>query len=359
MSINTLKFFENETTKKIRSENYNYNFNKLNGQFIRWGKTFNDDPIMSPFPEILDIEVEEKCNGVPGLNGVEAPCSFCYKSNTKTGRSMSFDTFKTILDKTIIKDKSSFLTQIAFGADAGAKNNPNLFKMMKYSRELGVIPNITVANVDDDIADKLADVCGAVAVSRYENKDVCYDTIKRLTDRGMKQVNIHAMLSSETFERVKETLADYLTDPRLSKLNAIVILSLKKRGRGEKFSPVTAEQFKEVVDFALTHNIPFGHDSCSAGKFRAAVTNYPNYESMLTAVEPCESTLFSQYINVEGKFYSCSFCENAPSFPNGIDVTTAENFIRDVWNHEYTVAWRNNLLSKRETGDWGCPVYEV
>lgn len=175
----------------------------------------------------------------------------------------------------------------------------------------------------------------------------------------MTQVNIHAMLSAQTFDRVMETLQDYLTDDRLKKMNAIVILSLKKRGRGEKFDPVTPEQFKQVVDFALTHNIPFGHDSCSAGKFRTAIENYPNYEAMLQAVEPCESTLFSQYINVEGKFYSCSFCENAPSFPEGVDVTTATNFIDGVWNHPMTIAWRNNLLAKRATGCWSCPVYEV
>lgn len=197
----------------------------------------------------------------------------------------------------------------------------------------------------------------------YKTEDVitnlCYDTVKRLTDRGMKQVNIHAMLSKQTFGRVKDILSDYLTDPRLQKLNAIVILSLKKRGRGENFDPVSKEEFKEVVDFALTHNIPFGHDSCSAGKFRDAVTNYPNYESMLTHVEPCESTLFSQYINVDGKFYSCSFCENSPSFPEGIDVVSCNDYVKDIWNHPKTNEWRNNLLSKRETGDWSCPVYEV
>ena len=165
-----LKFFEDQTSKKVRSESYNYDFNKITGQFIRWGKTFEDDPIMAPYPEILDIEVEERCNGVPGLNGIESPCRFCYKSNTKTGRTMSFDTFKKIFDNTFLdkeNQKHSFLTQIAFGADAGAKYNTDLFNMMEYSRLNGVVPNITVANVDDETADKLASVCGAVSVSCY------------------------------------------------------------------------------------------------------------------------------------------------------------------------------------------------
>lgn len=165
---------ETESHKFVRSENYNYNFDKVTGHFIRWGKTLHDDPIMAPFPEILDIEVEERCNGVPGLNGVESPCSFCYKANTKVGRTMSFETFKAVFDKTFIdnKKKISFLTQIAFGADAGAKYNEYLFDMMRYAREHGVIPNITVANVTDEVADKLADVCGAVAVSHYGSSKV-------------------------------------------------------------------------------------------------------------------------------------------------------------------------------------------
>lgn len=354
-----IKFYEDDTKKLVRSESYNYNFNKITGEFVRWGKTIEEDPIMAPFPEILDIEVEERCNGVPGINGVEAPCRFCYKSNTKVGRSMSLDTFKSIIQKTMVNDKTSFLTQIAFGADAGAKYNTDLFDMMSHAKTKGIIPNITVANISDDVADKLSSICGAVAVSRYADKNVCYDSVKKLTDRGMSQVNIHVMLSKETFVNVKETLEDYITDDRLKKLNAIVILSLKKRGRGETHTSASLDQFKELVDFAMAQSIPIGFDSCSCGKFEESIRNHPNYKSLMIMSEPCESTLFSQYINVEGKFYSCSFCENSPSFPDGIDVVNCNDFVKDVWFHPKTVEWRNNLLTKRVGGNLSCPVYEV
>ena len=60
--------------KRVRSEYYNYDFNKETGFFARWGKTFTDDPKLSPFgPEILDIEISVgECSG---------NCSFCYKLN--------------------------------------------------------------------------------------------------------------------------------------------------------------------------------------------------------------------------------------------------------------------------------------
>lgn len=191
--------------------------------------------------------------------------------------------------------------------------------------------------------------------------DLCYDTVKKLTDRGMTQVNIHVMLSEETADRVMEVFHDFKEDSRLAKLNAIVILSLKKRGRGVSYATVSPDRFKAIVDYALDkgNNIPLGFDSCTCGKFSDAIQDYPNYKQIMLSAEPCESTLFSQYINVEGKFYSCSFCENAESFPVGVDAVNVDDYIKDVWMHPSTVAWRNNLLEKRKAGSMSCPVYDV
>lgn len=63
--------------KTLRSPNYNYNFNCLTGQFVRWGKSAKDDPLFAPFPEILDIEVTEVCAG-PRNRG----CPFCSPAGT-------------------------------------------------------------------------------------------------------------------------------------------------------------------------------------------------------------------------------------------------------------------------------------
>jgi len=99
--INGDKFVlsDNKDTKSVRSENYNYNFNKTSGRFERWGKTEADDPDFSPAPEILDIEVTTICNGVPNKDGVKSPCKFCYKSNTPNGKNMSLDTFRKVIDR--------------------------------------------------------------------------------------------------------------------------------------------------------------------------------------------------------------------------------------------------------------------
>ena len=85
-------FAETDKMKIVRSPDYNYNFNKSTGFFMRWGKTMDDDPDFAPAPEILDIEVSTVCG---------QGCHFCYKSNTAKGENMSFETFKTIFDKIV------------------------------------------------------------------------------------------------------------------------------------------------------------------------------------------------------------------------------------------------------------------
>lgn len=349
--------------KEFRSTDYNAIFMKETGWFARWGKTKEADPDMAPAPEILDIEVTTICNGVSGLNsdgsaGPEAPCRFCYKSNTKNGKNMSLDTFKTVLDKMV---KTGFLMQVAFGADAHAESNPSLIEMMKYCRAQGVVPNITVADISDEMADKLVGLVGAVAVSRYANKNICYDSVKRLTDRGLKQTNIHVMSSLETHSQVVETIQDRISDPRLSKLNAIVLLSLKRKGRGESFHQLPQEDFAKIVRMAMELNIGLGFDSCSASRFLCSVRDDPKFKTFQMLCEPCESSLFSSFINVDAKFFPCSFAEKS-LWEEGLDVANCEDFVKDIWMNPKTVEFRKHLLSTVDSSTMKCrecPIFEV
>jgi hypothetical protein len=343
---------DGEHVKICAGDNYKFIFNKKNGNFRRWGKTYNDDPDFSPIGgEILDIEITTSCSGINGK-----VCEFCYKSNTPNGKNMSFDTFKNIIDK-----MGKQLTQVAFGADSTATANPHLWKMADYCRSIGVVPNITLAQASDDVADKLVKLMGAVAVSRYGDKNVCYDTVKKLTDRGMEQINIHFMISEETYEACLETLNDIENDPRLAKLNAIVLLSLKQKGRGIKFTPLSQEKYQNLVNICLKDKINFGMDSCGAKKFLDAVKDHPDYERFKVVCEPCESTNFSQYIDVNGVFYPCSFCEEIEGWETGIDVTKCTSVLKDVWYDSRVVAFRNKLNGNCNNCHKAreCPIYKI
>lgn len=341
------KIIKRGNIKYFLSKEYSYAFNAKTGFFARWGITENDDPPYSKFgPEIADIEITTSCFGVD--NKI---CAHCYKSNTPSGTYMKFEVFKEILDKIL---PCNTLTQVALGLDAHAKTNPDLEKILAYCREKEIVPNATVAQLDYETAKMLAKYLGACAVSRYANKDACYDTVKMLTDLGMTQINIHCMIANENIKNAWETLHDIRTDERLAKLNAIVFLSLKQKGRGTVYTPLSQEDFSKLVNHALEQKISFGMDSCSAHKFLEAIKDNPNQERLKQVTEPCESCLFSIYFNTDGKFFPCSFLEEVPDWMDGLDIRNIKNF-SEIWNNIRTEQFRAKLLGNSRK----CPVYTI
>lgn len=339
---------ESKNGKILESKDYNFIFNKTDGFFARWGKDKNDDPKFSPFgPEIADIEITTICEGI----GDKGPCPFCYKSNTSKGKYMTFDKFKGLFS---ILPKET-LTQIAFGVDAKCESNPDTFKILKYCRDNGIIPNITIADISEETADKLSMLCGAVSVSRYENKKYCYNSVKKLTDRGMKQVNIHQLLSKETLSQVYETINDIRNDSRLVGLNAIVFLSLKKKGRGKGYTPVSKEEFNNLITHTLESGINFGMDSCSATKMLGYIKDKPTLKNISNYIEPCESLCFSSYFNVYGEFFPCSFVEGEGEWKEGVHYSKIDNFLNDLWFTKKSKDFRIKLLEKERS----CPIFKI
>ena len=324
---------DNKEFKLVRSKNYNYNFNKKSGFFMRWGKTTEDDPDFAPFPEILDIEISTICS---------QNCAFCYKSNIYKGKNMTFDTFKVILDK------MPFLTQIAIGVgDVNA--NPDLCKIIEYTRQKDIIPNMTINgyNLTEELADFFNKNLGAISVSCYD-KEITYNTIELLLKKGLKQVNLHQILAKETIDKVKERFNDFKKDQRLLGLNSILLLSLKKKGRGlNGFNSVNQEEFTELIKLGLSEDIPLAFDSCSAVKFLKAIEGHKKEKELQMMTETCESGRMSAYINVEGEFFPCSFIEGEilkyDDWTKGLDVLNSK-FTKDIWNNEKTLRFRNKNL---------------
>lgn len=363
---NKYAILENDKYKLARSENYNYNFNKDTGMFVRWGKTLEDDPIMAPSCEIADIEISTVCNGIGKSVDSRKPCPWCYKSNTGCGGNMSFETFKSIFNK-IPRN----LTQIAFGI-GDIDGNPDLWKIMEYCRDNEynkVAPNITVngMGITDEVADKLARLCGAAAVSRYHIPSVCYDAVKRLSDAGLKQVTIHQLLSEETLDSCYQLFDDVKNDSRLESLKAVVFLLLKPKGDRNKLHSITdVEKFKALFLKAQENNISIGMDSCSAPFMLKTAVDVEQKE-LIPSIEPCESTLFSIYINYLGEVFPCSFTEGTTGWERGIDMNEVSDFTKDIWFSDRLSEWRKTLLSSTSACNTcetqklcrSCPVYDI
>lgn len=347
---------DTDKSKICRSSDssYNFQFNKLNGDFYRWGKTFKnvDDPLYSPLgPEILDLEVS--------VNGCSSFCDYCYKSNTNNpANNMSFETFKIILDKMPL-----VLTQIAFGI-TDETTNPDLIRMMEYCRKIGVIPNITITGkkLTDELVVEFSKNLGAIAVSVHpQNKELCYQTIYKLTQIGCRQVNMHIVVSEENLSFVYEIIKDIRTQKKLNDLNAIVFLGIKPKGRARKnFSSVSQIHFNDIVNYCNRNNIAYGFDSCSAPKFAKSFldSNMPkkSKNNLLSMTESCESSLFSAYIDVNGFYWPCSFAEGEREIVP-IDVKKANNFTIDVWNNALNLKFRSELIKSTERSIRKCIIF--
>lgn len=345
------------SSKHFRSKDYNYNFNMKNGEFQRWGKTLEDDPVVSQHgPEILDLEVSTVCSGIPG----SGPCKHCYKSNTPKGENMSFDTFKRIFDM-----MPAPLYSIAFGiGDLDA--NADLLQMFEYCRKNNVVPNLTVhgGGLTTEWSQSLAKYIGGIAVSLYSDKELCYNAVKQLSEAGIVQVNIHKLISEETFDECMALLDDAVTDERLVKhLKSVMFLTIKPKGKRNKMTVCKdVSKYKQLIDKALALNISIGFDSCSAPTFLMAVKDHPQFERIAGMVESCESNRMSGYVNVKGEWWHCSFTEEHPNW-KGIDLMQVNDFMSDVWNAPEVVRFRERLTSqdnKHICGDcYLCPVYDL
>lgn len=377
---------DTERYKLLKSDEYNFFFDKVTGLFIRWGKGTNsagrklnkmeeslyiiwtaswalpitreefsdmldsEANINLSVPEILDWEISEKC---------DMGCAFCYKSNVAhSGGNVSFEKFKEIFHKL---PKS--ITTIAFGIGS-ISLCPDLWNILNYTRENGIIPTITInGDATEEDLDNLAGVVGACAVSIYD-KDKSYNCVKGLTDRGLQQCNIHFMISEETYDKALEVLNDIKTDARLEKVRALVMLSLKEKGRSVgRFHKLSQEKFDTLFQFAIDNQIGCGFDSCSASKAFDFVERNSQYDYMKTYIEPCESSVYSAYLNCgssnednEPEYSPCSFAEGHADWKTGLRIK--DDFMTDIWFNEKTVKFSEGVKKCRDC-NVGCSIFDV
>lgn len=355
--------------RAIDSDNFHLRFRHSDGLTMKWGANTKEDPTHCPFgPEIADVEITKACRGIRDFKGNRSVCKWCYKSNTPVGDYMSLETFKRVFEHL---NKAKTLTQIAFGVDAEASEdlNPDIWKIFKYCKENGVTPNVTVADISEYTAEKIVEYCGAVAVSYYPSidKNRCYDTVKLISDMAKKKgrvmnINMHALLAKETIKYFDTLIKDIKEDARLADLNAVVMLSLKQKGRGTSFSRVTTDEFEELIDKFMTNNIMYGMDSCTAPKFLEYISKRPNLSYLKTYIEPCESLLFSIFVNGHGIVYPCSFAEkeSGKKLGGGIDLSEIKDFDKEVWNSDVVKQYREEAFAKIcKDGCNSCPFFNV
>jgi hypothetical protein len=146
----------------------------------------------------------------------------------------------------------------------------------------------------------------------------------------------------------------------LKDLNTIVFLLLKPKGERNHFTCIKKlDTYKALIDLAFELKARVGFDSCSASSFARSIVGRKDFDNIMLSVEPCESTLFSYYINVDGIGFPCSFTEGQPNY-KGINIKEAKDFLKDIWFNEETVNFRNKVINnKNELGCRMCPEYRL
>ena len=248
--------------------------------------------------------------------------------------------------------------------------NPDLVKMFDYchnnAHNPGVIPNLTVhgGGLTDEWIATLAKYIGGIAVSLYSDKELCYNSVERLSKAGIVQVNIHKVISEETLSECFQLVEDAATDQRLKEhLKAVMFLTLKPMGKRNKFHTCKdVTQYKKLINRAMELGVQIGFDSCSAPTFLMSLKDDPNFDKYAEMVESCESSRMSGYANVKGEWWHCSFSEEHPRWKS-VNLLEVEDFMKDVWNHPEVLKFRDALVSqdnKHICSDcYLCPSYSL
>jgi len=337
--VDGLRYENDDNFRSIYSPEYNMVFNKTHGIMARWGKTLDDDAVFCPYgPEIIDLEI--------AVNGCPNRCAFCYKSNDSgSPRVMSMEMLGDILDRLPFT-----VCTIALGiTNIGAI--PDFEAVLRLIRDHDIIPTFTVSgldNISDDLIDMFGRYVGSVSVSVHDNDPkMCYTTAMRIRER-VQQTNLHLVVSEGRKEFCQQVIAEAPTS-----ISALVMLMLKPKGRAKEMGdrPASSETVDELIGACLERSINIGFDSCTSDKASRSLKSRGLDVSMLC--EPCESSLFSAYINIDGELWFCSFAEGEEQV-EPVNVLAHDSFY-EVWSHSNTVKFRNRVLDCGRN----CPVWEL
>ena len=339
----------------VTDHHYNCFFDKLTGFNLRFGKTLDEDPVCCELgPEIADIEIVT--GSCPKVNSEN--CRWCYKNNTSLpGKVMTIEQFKTVISKF-----PKNLSQVALGI-TGVKSNPYLEDILKYLKSEGIIGNLTLtgADLDDYMAEVLAENCGACAVSCYDKaKDLCYKTIAKLHSVAKEKfnrdmhLNMHIVIADFSIAHVLDVLND-IKDGKVPGLRSVVMLHAKPVGRAEKLDcSLSKANLEKVIKFCLDNHISFGFDSCNGHNVQDILVEIGKSE-LCSSIEPCESTKMSIYCSVEGKITPCSFVEHVYE-KDAIDLLDSSvPSLIDVWMKDKML---NNFRNCSKCSK-SCPTYAL
>lgn len=341
-------------SEQIGDQTFHSIFDMHTGKYIRSnvfrnGKDTGKDPLLSEYPELLDVGIMGHCiHGESGLcikSGVQ-----CYQDGLhSTAPNMTLDDFKSIVEQC---EGKTF--QIALGGCGDPDQYENFEEILKLCKEHRIVPNFTTSGLGltSDKVELCKQYCGAVAVSWYRSS-YTVEAIHRLIDAGVK-TNIHYVLGNNSID---EAISRLENNDFPEGINAVVFLLHKPVGLGTSTNVLQYDDPKVKTFFKLVdkNDYPFkiGFDSCT-------IPGILNFTESIDrdSLDTCEGSRWSAYITSDMKMLPCSFDNQDQRW--AVDLHTrsiAEAWASDQFN-DFRKHFRTSCVrcKDRLSCMGGCPI---
>jgi len=325
--------------KCYMDEDYFLGFNTEFGIELLSGINGNPDPFHLKLPSLLDIGIMGHCTN---------KCDICYQGD-KWEDHMDISDFIKIIDQ--VKHHT---TQVALGGRGDPNKHPDFDQFVMYAKRNGVVPNYTTSGIGltQDEVDLTKQYCGAVAVSNYD-QDYTYEALNRFINAGMK-TNIHYVYTKESYSNALRIVqGEDIWDGKfnLSKLNAVIFLLFKRKGRATNLLDLVPTYYQinllclAIKEYGTTTSFKIGMDSCLVNHYYDIIASLTEEEKL--SLDTCEASRMSAYISPSLIMTPCSFCNEE----NGESLK--DKSIEEVWKNSVPfMTTRECLRTKRNS----CPA---
>lgn len=325
--------------KVYMNNSYFLGFDTKTGFEVLTGINGKPDPFSLELPSLIDIGIMGHCHN---------KCSICYQGDVDE-QHMDIADFIKIIDQ--IKHHTN---QVALGGRGDPNKHPQFEEFLMYAKHNNVIPNYTTSGRDltPEEVELTKRYCGAVAVSNYY-QDFTYRALNMFMDADVK-TNVHFVFSKDTFDHAINLIqGNDVWEGRvnLDKLNAVVFLLFKKRGRAEKLAELAPTYYQinllclAIKEYGAICKFKVGMDSCLVNHYCDLIASLTVEEKL--SLDTCEASRMSAYISPSLIMTPCSF------YKMNEGVSIQDKSIKDVWdNSEVFLKTRKVLMNKKNC----CPA---
>jgi radical SAM protein with 4Fe4S-binding SPASM domain len=331
-------------TIRRHSRKYNFIGDTITGTTLRWGASFEDDPIFAPWPELADISISNHCSKV---------CKYCYRDSHENNSFINLEDYKFILNE-LNHGKWGNVFQVALGGGEPLEH-PHFFDIIKITRDFGIVPNFTTngTHLNSEVIRQIENEIGALAISTTDITQLIKDNHDCIKGSKVK-VNVHFLLHRLNLQQGIDILKGTY-DSELSVYNAIIFLTYKPLGRAPSSNSLILnselKSFIRLINNKCT-NKNIGFDACFVPTLLHSTQINP------ALIDACECAFFSIYIDEKLNVKPCSFSNKVEHSFSLNDFSFEEIWLTKFCDYRKSVINKcSTICEQRKLCKGACPYF--